>query len=386
MNPAEPVQQPKWRSLPQYKPFDFAVSPFIVFWEITQACDLVCRHCRASAQPDRHPEEIEGDLCHELIRQIAQFPRKPTLILTGGDPMKRNDIFDLIEWSTRAGLTVAMTPSATPLVTLKALHQLKNAGLSRIAFSLDGADASTHDGIRGVSGSFERTVWMIRNANAVGLPVQVNTTISRRNVNQVDTIAQFLSHFNINLWSVFFLIPVGRGMNEERIEPKQYEEVFQSLWQLAQTMPYAIKTTEAPHYRRFVLQRGENPQQGATEGAGSSRSPWRAPLGLNDGKGCMFISHRGELFPSGFLPVEAGRFPRDSIISVYQDAPIFKALRNPDALGGKCGRCEFRKICGGSRARAFALTGDYLAAEPDCVYEPHEKKKAAQGANLSVLR
>lgn len=373
MNLLEPIREGRSSHLPGYRRSDFHHSPFLVFWEITQACDLVCKHCRASAQPDRHPDEIEGDLCDELIEELARFPQKPTLILTGGDPMKRSDVFDIIRRSTRAGLTVAMTPSATPLVDLNALRELKRAGLSRIAFSLDGADPSTHDGIRGFSGSFDRTVALMRQAHDVGLPVQVNTTISRRNVDQVDRIAQFLSDLNVTLWSVFFLVPVGRGADEERITPGQYEEIFRSLWHHAQTRPYGIKTTEAPHYRRFVLQSGGNPQRGASERASPAQALHRAPLGLNDGNGCMFISHRGEIFPSGFLPVKAGEFPRDSVVSVYQESQIFRTLRNPDAFQGKCGRCEYRKVCGGSRARAFAVTGDYLAAEPDCLYEPPEK-------------
>ncbi|MEO0266495.1 MAG: radical SAM protein, partial [candidate division WOR-3 bacterium] len=186
----------------EYTQSDFHHSPFIVFWETTQACDLVCKHCRASAQPNRHPEEIQGDLCIELIQQLAQFPYKPTLILTGGDPMKREDVFDIIRWGTDAGLSMAMTPSVTPLLTDEVLYQLKKAGLKRIAFSLDGADSSTHDGIRGISGSFERTIQMIKSANRNGIPIQINTTISKRNFHQVNEIADFISHLNITLWSV----------------------------------------------------------------------------------------------------------------------------------------------------------------------------------------
>lgn len=355
-----------------YTQSDFDHSPFIVFWEITQACDLVCKHCRASAQPHRHPEEIKGDLCLELINQLAQFPYKPTLILTGGDPMKREDVFDIIQLGTEAGLSMAMTPSITNLVTEQTLYSLKKAGLKRIAFSLDGVDALTHDGIRGIAGSFERTVHMIKCAHSIDLPIQINTTISKRNFYQVNEIAEFISQLNITLWSVFFLIPVGRAMSEERIEPKQYEEVFYFLWLHSKTKNYDIKTTEAPHYRRFILKMGKNPHKELIKEFRQEKLHQRAPLGLNDGKGCLFISHKGEIFPSGFLPLEAGRFPQNSIVSTYQEAPIFKALRNPNALKGKCGRCEFRRICGGSRARAFAVTGDYLAAEPDCIYEPIE--------------
>ena len=357
----------------EYTQADFDHSPFIVFWEITQACDLICKHCRASAQPDRHPEEIQGDLCLKLIHQLAQFPYKPTLILTGGDPMKREDVFDIVRWGTEAGLPIAMTPSVTPLLTEQALCLLKECGLKRIAFSLDGADALTHDGIRGISGSFKRTLHMIKIAYHTGIPIQINTTISKRNFHQVNEIAEFISHLNITLWSVFFLIPVGRAISEERIEPQQYEEIFYYLWRHSETKHYNIKTTEAPQYRRFVLQCSGNPQKELSRESKHPKLIRRSPLGLNDGKGCLFISHKGEIFPSGFLPIEAGRFPKDSIVSIYQEAPIFKALRDPDGLKGKCGRCEFRRVCGGSRARAFAVTGDYLASEPDCLYEPNPK-------------
>ena len=288
--------------------------------------------------------------------------------------MKRNDVFDIVRSGVEAGLTVTMTPSATPLVTPRAIEKLKAAGLSRLAVSLDGADAATHDGIRGVSGSFQRALQVIREARATGLPVQINTTISKRNVEQVDAMAAFIANLDIILWSVFFLVPVGRGVDEERIEPEHYEAVFERLWPHAQRKPYSTQTTEAHHYRRFVLQDGGNPQRGTGEVAAGADPVQRAPLGVSDGKGCMFVSHIGQIFPSGFLPIEAGRFPSDSIVDVYQDAPIFRKLRDPDGFGGKCGRCEFRHICGGSRARAYAVTGDYMAAEPDCVYQPSEEQ------------
>ena len=371
------VKEVSWQedatSMAIYRRVDFDRTPFLVFWEITQACDLVCDHCRACAQPDRHPEELNLPLCHKLIEQLASFPQRPILVLTGGDPMKRDDVFDIIWAGVDAGLTVTMTPSATPLVTPQAIEQLKAAGLSRLAVSLDGVDAATHDGIRGVERSFQQALQIIREARAVRLPVQINTMVSKRNVEQVDVMAEFIADLDIILWSVFFLVPVGRGVAEQRIAPEQYEEVFERLWHHAETKPYSIKTTEAHHYRRFVLQRGGNPQRGTGELAEHADRVQRAPLGVSDGKGCMFVSHIGQILPSGFLPIEAGRFPRDSVVEVYQDSPIFKQLRDPDGFGGKCGRCEFRQICGGSRARAYAVTGDYLAAEPDCVYQPAEQ-------------
>lgn len=344
-----------------YTAADFESSPFVVFYELTRACDLVCQHCRACAQPKRHPNELDEAQARALIDQFAQFPKPPVVVLTGGDPLKREDVFDLVAYARSLGLSVAMTPSATTLVTPEALDRLKAMGLHRLAVSLDGMDAATHDAFRGVSGSFQQTMEILAYAQSIDLPRQINTTITRRNVEQVDAIAELIAPYDIDLWSVFFLIPVGRGLREQRIAPHEYEQVFEQLWHHAQTQPYGIKTTEAHHYRRFVLQRMGNPQAG---------SPNRAPLGVNDGRGVMFVSHTGQVFPSGFLPIDCGRFPRQSVVEIYQCHPTFRALREPDRLRGKCGACEFRTICGGSRARAYALTRDPLAAEPDCVYVP----------------
>jgi AdoMet-dependent heme synthase len=351
-----------------YSRHDFAHGPFVVFYELTQACDLACKHCRACAQPLRDPDELDALQARRLLEQFADFPKPPMLVLTGGDPLKRPDVYDLVDHGVRLGLDVAMTPSATPLVTAEALLRLRDAGLHRLALSLDGVDAATHDAFRGVSGSFDRTLEILAEARRIGLPLQVNTTIAQSNVHQVDDLAEMLSGQGIVLWSVFFLVPVGRGEQLERISPQQYEEVFERLWHHAQRQPYGVKTTEAPHYRRFVLQRRGDPQQNPERMA--SKQQQRAPLGINDGRGVMFVSHHGVIYPSGFLPVVCGRFPRDSIVEVYQNNPWFQSLRDANRLQDKCGRCEFRHICGGSRARSFALTGDLLAAEPDCAYLP----------------
>ena len=232
---------------------------------------------------------------------------------------------------------------------------------------VDGVDAATHDAFRGVGGSFEITLRMMADANRVNLPLQVNTTITRRNLLQIDAMAKLLAGHDIALWSVFFLIPVGRGRAEQRISEDEFEWVFERLWELERRMPFAIKTTEAPHYRRFAMRR-EADEPAAAMPAG--RRGLRAPLGTNDGRGVMFISHTGQVFPSGFLPLECGRFPRQSVVDVYQQSPVFRRLRDADLLEGKCGVCEFRQVCGGSRARAYALTRNYMAAEPDCSYVP----------------
>jgi AdoMet-dependent heme synthase len=200
------------------------------------------------------------------------------------------------------------------------------------------------------------------------LPVQVNTSITRRNVHQIDAMAELLSSQGISMWSAFFLVPVGRGIEEQRIAPAEYETVFERLWHHAQCKPYAIKTTEAPHYRRYVLQQGGDPL------AGPSCGGHRAPLGVGDGKGVMFVNHAGEIYPAGFLPLCCGRFPQNSVVETYQNHPVFLALRDPDRFKGRCGVCEYRYICGGSRARAYAVTGDYLETEPDCVYLPTQNR------------
>ena len=347
-----------------YSTSDFNRAPMVVFYEVTQACDLACQHCRACAQPLRDPGELTRDQAKDLFAQLAAFPKPPVLVLTGGDPLKRSDVFDLVCDASKAGLEVAMTPSATPLVTPEALRRLRNAGLQRLAVSLDGVDSATHDSFRGVAGSFDRTLQIIRDARAIGFPVQVNTTVVQRNVDQLERMAELLAEHDIVLWSVFFLVPIGRGLQQQSIAPDRYEQVFEQLWTEALRRPFGIKTTEAHHYRRWVLQHKGDPQRG---GAGQPR---RAPIGIRDGMGVMFVSHTDTVYPSGFLPIPCGQFPRDNVVEVYQSSPILKSIRDPEQLKGKCGRCEYRKVCGGSRARAFAVTGDWQAEEPDCTWEP----------------
>lgn len=352
-------------SKPRYTNECFGHSPLIVFYETTRACNLMCVHCRASAQRTRHPEELSPTQALQLVDELTKFPRPPLLVLTGGDPIKRPDAFDIIAHCKEVGIESAMTPSATPLVTADVVRRLKDSGLHRLAVSLDGADAATHDGFRRVPGSFDRTLRIMDYARDCGLSVQINTTISKINVAQVDAMANLLAGMGIAMWSVFFLVPTGRALAEQRITAPQYEEVFEKLRLHSLKQPYAIKTTEAPHYRRFLLEKA----------AVGLPAPMGPMVGTNDGRGVMFVSHIGEIFPSGFLPIECGRFPADSIVDVYQNSPTFVALRDPDQLKGKCSRCDYRRICGGSRARAYGLTGDMLAAEPDCVYQPSTSNK-----------
>lgn len=361
-----------------YTRSDFGSSPLMFYYEVTQACDLVCKHCRASAQNDPHPEELTTEQSKALLDQVADFPRQPIVVMTGGDPLKRADLFELIRYARRAGLQVALTPSATPLATFEAFRAARDAGVRRLGISLDGADRATHDAFRGWEGSFDRTLRMLADARRLGLGVQVNTSMTRRNFHQIDAMAELLSTEGIAMWSIFFLVPVGRGVQEERISPEEYELAFERLWHAASCRPYGVKTTEAPHYRRFVLERGGDPLGGPPRaGNGDRPRSHRAPLGVGDGKGIMFVSHCGEIYPAGFLPLECGRFPDESLLDVYQNHPTFQSLRDPDHFKGNCGICEYRHVCGGSRARAYAVTGDPLGAEPDCVYVP---RQAAQPA------
>jgi len=357
-----------------YTAEDFAHSPLLTFYETTQACDLACRHCRASARPWRHPEELNTDETCRLIDQLTTFPKPPLLVLTGGDPLKRPDLFDIIAYARQRGLGVAVTPSATPLVTSDTIARFKELGVRRLAVSLDGATAAVHDAFRGFRGSYDRTLGMMADARAVDLSLQVNTSVTRHNVHELPQLVELLATQGIVLWSVFFLVPTGRGKVKQSIPPHEYEEVFALLHRHSTRHGFGIKTTEAPHYRRYVLQQralAVNVEPLAPRDDDREMPALRrGMLGAQDGKGVMFVSHTGRIFPSGFLPMDCGRFPERSVVEVYQQHPTFRALREPDALKGKCGACDYRFICGGSRARAFAVTGDPLEAEPDCVYQP----------------
>lgn len=347
---------------------DFAKCPFLVLWEMTQACDLACVHCRAAAQPARHPLELSTTEGFRLIEQIRRCGT-PLLVLTGGDPLKRPDLFELIRYGVRRRLRVTMTPSGTPLLTRDAVHQLQRAGLARLALSLDGSTAAIHDRFRGVEGSYAWTLNGIQYAHAAGLPVQINTTITRHNLHDLDALGDLLRGLGIVLWSVFFVVPTGRARPEDDLTPLEYEAVLHWLYDCAQRAPFDLKTTAAPHYRRVVLQR-HRAEGYQDRGPRQADAIGRAAPGVNDGKGVCFVSHRGEVYPSGFLPLSAGNVRHRSLVAIYRQAPLFRALRDPEQLRGKCGRCEYRKICGGSRARAYAYSGDYLAADPGCIYEP----------------
>lgn len=378
---------------PQINAIDFNERPFIAIWEVTQACDLACVHCRASAQPHRHPMELSTDAGKRLIDQIAAL-EVPVFVLTGGDPIKRPDLFELIGHARSAGVRVSLTPSATPLLTREIVVRLKEAGLARLAVSMDGASAQTHDVFRGMDGSFARTLDAVKWANEIGLPVQINTTFSRRNISEIDAIVTLMETLKITLWSVFFLVPTGRGKLDDLLSADEFEQVFAKVYGLSKTASFDIKTTEAQHYRRFLLQQKVAERKA---GAGIEATPekvtdavGRAPRGLNDGKGFVFISHTGEVFPSGFLPMAAGNIRQQQLGVIYRESPLFLSLRDTSKLEGKCGACEFKEVCGGSRARAYALTGNPHAEEPCCAYIPRGyiqlSPSLRRASNLHVLQ
>ncbi len=356
---------------------DFNRSPLIVFWEVTQACDLACRHCRAVAMPDPHPRELTTREGKKLIDKIAEFEIAPILIYTGGDPLKREDIYEFVAYGVDKRLRVAMSPSGTPLVTKERLKKLYDSGLRRISFSLDGSNRFIHDAFRGVNGSFDYTMNGVKWSIELGMDVQVNTTVTKWNYGDLESIAKLLSSYEIVMWDVFFLVPTGRATLWDMIPPSLVEEAFERLYKISQKYSFTIKTTAATHYRRFLIERMES--QGMeispdkVKGAYSDGgSPHYAGFttGVTDGRGIMFISKTGDIFPSGFLPIRTGNVREDDLIKVYQEHQVFKDLRDPEKLKGKCGACDFKEICGGSRARAYGITGDYLEEEPYCVHVP----------------
>jgi radical SAM protein len=354
---------------PEAKPRDYNEYPFVVVWEVTRACALQCLHCRAEAQYAADPHQLSYEEGIRLIDQIAELDN-PLFILTGGDPLMRPDLFDLVEYAVKEKkLSVAMTPSATPKVTLSAMRRAKEAGLSRWAFSLDGSGADIHDHFRGSPGSYALTMQSIDYLKELGLPLQFNTTVSRYNVEDLEAIAEKVEEMNAVMWNVFFLIPTGRAMARDMISPERHEEVIRWLAHLSRRVKFAVKTTEAPFYRRIYMQESE---LGLLGPSAVKRKDiiGRAPKSVNDGDGFVFVSHTGEVCPSGFLPHVCGNVREQPLADIYRKSPVMRDLRNKSLLKGKCGLCEYKVLCGGSRARAYTMTGDYTESDPACPYIP----------------
>ena len=380
------------RSPLSMKSVDFRQAPFLVVWETTQACALACRHCRASARPWRDPLELTTDEGRRVVRQTAEMGT-PLIVFSGGDPVSRPDLFELIAEGKARGLRTATIPAATDALTSGLVARLKEAGLDQIALSLDFPDAARHDAFRGVPGAFEKTMRAVSWAHCVGLPLQINTTVCADTVPFLERMAAFVETLGIVFWEVFFLVPTGRGTDLGGLRPEECERVFARLHRVQQKGSFIVKVTEAPHYRRHVAQqvRHASGHHGRPQGAvsmpsllttseGPGHTVGLAPRGVNAGNGFLFVSHRGEVFPSGFLPVAVGSVRERDLATIYRDAPLLRALREPDRLHGRCGDCEFREICGGSRSRAYALTGDPFATDPWCSYQP-ARTTAARAAS-----
>jgi radical SAM protein len=347
---------------------NFDQAPMLVIWEVTQACDLACVHCRASAQSERSPAELSTEQGYRLLDEIRSFG-EPLMVFTGGDPLKRPDLYELIRYSVKIGLRTNVTPSATPLLTAEAIEDFQAAGIARMAISLDGPDATTHDEFRGIPGTFDRAMFALRHARDIGLDTQLQTTVTRRNMARLAEVAEIAKEVRTRMWSLFFLIVTGRAEEGDDLLAPEYEQVFEFMYELSKTAPFGVKTTEAMHYRRYVAQRIKA-EHGVTENQNAKGVAFRT-AGVSDGKGFVFVSHTGEIFPSGFFPVSGGNVLDDSLTDVYRNSDLFLTLRDTSQRHGKCGICEYRNICGGSRSRAYALTGDFLAEDPRCIYQPH---------------
>jgi AdoMet-dependent heme synthase len=363
--------------------------PFLVIWESTRACQLVCQHCRADSQSEPHPLQLTTVEGKRLLDDIASFGTpSPMVVISGGDPFERSDLTELIAYGKQQGLSMALAPSVTPKATRARFAAAAAAGAKAVSISLDGASAATHDGFRGIEGVYEATVPVCRDIVELGMRLQINTTVTAGNVDELPDLLRQVIDLDAFLWSVFLLVPTGRGEALQALPPEEVEDLLH--WLVDVSRHLAVKTTEAPHFRRVILQRRRVGEVDVAEhfGLGATYRRLRAgleallverdlptrvprpPLDINAGRGFVFIDHIGNVHPSGFLPVPGGSLRERSLPEIYREAPLFRQLRDVDLLGGRCGVCEYRNVCGGSRSRAYAVTGDHLAEEPYCTYQP----------------
>ncbi len=369
---------------------NFSQRPLLVFWETTRACALACKHCRASAMPHPLPGELSAAEGRDLVGQVAAFGRPhPVLVLTGGDCLARPDIFELAGLAAELGIHPAMSPSVTPQLEPASFRRMREAGVSVVSISLDGAQASTHERIRGVGGHFGSTVAAIRAAMAAGLKVQVNTAVMRDNLEELPELAALLVTLGVNIWEVFFLVVTGRASEEAQVSAGECEDVCHLLYD-ASGYGFVVRTVEAPFFRRVAAWRRDRGPLGPVAVAGTfglgdyyrrSAQRLRSLLGepshraaaqtlsTRDGSGIVFIAHNGDVYPAGFLPLALGNVRERPLAEIYRDHELLRAIRSGD-FHGRCGVCEYRQLCGGSRARAYASTGDPLGEDPACSYRP----------------
>lgn len=344
----------------------------LVAWETTRNCNLACMHCRASATHGPFSGELDTDGAFRLLDQISQVG-KPIIILTGGEPLLRPDIFDIARYGTQKGLRMVMAPNGT-LITEKFVKQMADAGIQRISISLDGATRETHDRFRGIDGAFEGALRGIKLAKEAGVEFQVNTTITKTNLKEIPDIQELAIKLGAVAHHIFLLVPTGRGkyIVDQEITAAEYERTLNWFYDQREKSPLQLKATCAPHYYRILRQRAKQEGKAVTFKTHGMDAFTRGCLG---GTGFCFISHRGIVQPCGFLDVNCGDITKTSFADIWNGSDTFLSLRNFNNLTGKCGRCEFRKVCGGCRARAYEATGDFLAEEPLCSYQPVSDNK-----------
>lgn len=339
--------------------YRYTQAPRRVYWELTRACALSCRHCRAEAIKERSPDELSRDEAFDLLRALARAKPTPAVVLTGGDPLERPDFLEIMDFARSLKLHVDVAPSVTPKLTRAAVFQLKEHGVGAMSLSLDGSDALRHDDLRGIPGCFDRTLEAAAYIEAAQIPMQVNTLVTAHTLADLPETHQRVGEMNAKRWSLFFLVTTGRGALLPQIEPEQAEDLFEWLFEMGPKSSFVIATTEAPQYRRVLAKK----QHGSSE-------PRVPGAGMRDGNGILFISYRGDIMPSGFLPLSAGSVRDSDPLTVYRESKLFTSLRDTASFGGRCGACDMKDLCGGSRGRAYAATGDPLGEDPLCMYQP----------------
>ncbi len=346
----------------------------LVAWEVTRSCVLSCRHCRAGAEKGRYSGELSTEECMKVIDSLAETG-KCIVILTGGEPMLRKDIFDIALYGSKKGLRMVMAPCGT-MLDGEACRKIREAGIARISLSIDGAAAATHDAFRGHDGAFDTVINAASNARESGLQFQINTTVTKSNLSELPEIFSLAVELGAVSFHPFLLVPTGRGkeLSEEVLTAAEYEKTLRWIARQAKKSPIPVKPTCAPHYLRIVMRQEKEPNNEKVGNAGSDEH-FRmdsATKGCLGGWGFAFISHTGKVQICGFLPVEAGDLRKSGFDfnTIWRNSPLFGKLRDMNQYHGKCGVCEYWKICGGCRARAYAVSGDYLGEEPCCLYHP----------------
>jgi heme b synthase len=346
--------------------------PRLVAWEVTRRCNLSCRHCRAAADKGPYPGELSTEKCFQVIDEIAAVG-KPIVILTGGDPMLRENIYEIARYGTEKGLKMVMSPCGTLLDEANA-RRLKEAGIDRISLSIDGATAATHDDFRRVPGAFDEVMRGIEAAKKAGIEFQINTTVTKVNLAELPDILRLAIEVGAVAFHPFLLVPTGRGkeLADQELSPEQYEETLNWVYDQRGRLPLNFKPTCAPHYYRILRQREHAAGNKVTVETHGMDAMSKGCLG---GQGFCFISYQGEVRICGFLDVKCGDLNEQSFGDVWLNSPVFKQMRDLDGYHGRCGYCEYRRFCGGCRARAYEVTGDYLGEEPFCVYQPKARKR-----------